>query len=759
MVVEDRGIGQHPRDFKDTVLSLGESNKISKPYLMGAFGQGGSSTFFFCPYSVIISRRNVSCMDGKPDLLGWTIVRKYDDDSLKVYRYEFLSGIEGGIPTLDPDRLKDIGLEFSSGTKFVHIGYELGKINSAWSLVGYRYFDNLLFDPVLPYRIEDHRSSPTVVRTMFGARNRLDQVDLARRPEAQNYETDLSRWGGEGRVKIRYWFFKPSGAMSIDSSGESTTRLDSYLDYSGSPRSILFTLNGQRHHFQGKSLIRKQRMAALAEHLLIHVDCDDLSLRLKKDIFPATRAGATTGETREDLLLNAVRDALKDPWLRQRLRDVIQGRQEQVTDASQKRVRQMLDGLITQYRVEKTEGGRRGRAVGGSNDRSEHRRRTKDPPTFLRFADNRPFECEVASTSTIYLHTDGPDDLFYRRRRRASIRCESDGGIAFTVRDMNRGRIPVTVTVPVGLKPGYRARILATLDLPPSTILPADRQLKVIPPPPPYEGEDPPTKFEFARNSVLSIESGSTSRIAITTDVTNDVCNRAINPAKVQAKCDDARIGVSMRGPRDGEFIAELAVPKDAKPGDEGKVAATLSFNDGTLFNTSRPYRIVPPSTRSDGGGVNNSAIPNYEVIKVWESPPATQPDAITWQKMFGQWDENKIGHWGMNEDQLSLYVNMDEKQFRGSTGTQYVNRLTDRYVAYIAFHLFQLHDQASNVDGQSNSEFQNLGSSNEVSDFVDDPDSELVKRELSRVAATLIHTLKSEAEILRLESEAAADI
>ena len=70
IVLEDCGIGQHPEDFPDTLLSLGGSNKISKPYLMGAFGQGGSSTFAYCPYSVIVSRRHSDCLDGK-DRLGW----------------------------------------------------------------------------------------------------------------------------------------------------------------------------------------------------------------------------------------------------------------------------------------------------------------------------------------------------------------------------------------------------------------------------------------------------------------------------------------------------------------------------------------------------------------------------------------------------------------------------------------------------------------------------------------------------------------
>jgi len=74
--------------------------------------------------------------------------------------------------------------------------------------------------------------------------------------------------------------------------------LGSYLDYDNSPRTIIFTLNGQRHHAREKSLVRDARLGALADYLLVHVDCDDLSLRLKKEIFTATRAGAVIGERR-----------------------------------------------------------------------------------------------------------------------------------------------------------------------------------------------------------------------------------------------------------------------------------------------------------------------------------------------------------------------------------------------------------------------------------------------------------------------------
>ena len=253
VIVADSGIGQHPRDFPTTLLSLGESNKVDKPHLLGAFGQGGSSTFAYCPYTVVVSRRQLDCLDGKSDLTGWTIVRQYDDDTLKVFRYEYLVDEDGNIPTLDPDYLESIDLDHQPGTRIVHIAYDLGKLNTRWSLVGFRYFDNLLFDPVLPYRIEDHRFDRQFNRNLYGARNRLDQVDISRRPEAQNYDANLEQWDGDGTVNIRYWVFRSSSSAARSEENIDGVKLDSYLDSDKSPRTIIIYVEWSAASFARKT--------------------------------------------------------------------------------------------------------------------------------------------------------------------------------------------------------------------------------------------------------------------------------------------------------------------------------------------------------------------------------------------------------------------------------------------------------------------------------------------------------------------------
>src|SRR5262249_22146860 len=53
VTVRDHGVGQTPSNMHNTLLSLGRSDKADKPYLIGVFGQGGSSAFSIAKYSVV----------------------------------------------------------------------------------------------------------------------------------------------------------------------------------------------------------------------------------------------------------------------------------------------------------------------------------------------------------------------------------------------------------------------------------------------------------------------------------------------------------------------------------------------------------------------------------------------------------------------------------------------------------------------------------------------------------------------------------
>ena len=60
VTIRDHGMGQTPANMDKSLLSLGRTDKADKPYLIGVFGQGGSSAFSIAKYSVVIARREGS---------------------------------------------------------------------------------------------------------------------------------------------------------------------------------------------------------------------------------------------------------------------------------------------------------------------------------------------------------------------------------------------------------------------------------------------------------------------------------------------------------------------------------------------------------------------------------------------------------------------------------------------------------------------------------------------------------------------------
>ena len=58
--IYDAGIGINGNDFKKTILSLQALNKTSsaKNYLIGTYGQGGSTSLQFAKATVIFSKTN-----------------------------------------------------------------------------------------------------------------------------------------------------------------------------------------------------------------------------------------------------------------------------------------------------------------------------------------------------------------------------------------------------------------------------------------------------------------------------------------------------------------------------------------------------------------------------------------------------------------------------------------------------------------------------------------------------------------------------
>jgi hypothetical protein len=92
--IRDHGIGLSPKLVPSTILSLNESNRVDKPYLAGAYGQGGSTVLAFSPQGTLfVSRRDPNLLtNNEGDEVAVTFARynELDPRKDKNGRFEYL---------------------------------------------------------------------------------------------------------------------------------------------------------------------------------------------------------------------------------------------------------------------------------------------------------------------------------------------------------------------------------------------------------------------------------------------------------------------------------------------------------------------------------------------------------------------------------------------------------------------------------------------------------------------------------------------
>ncbi len=171
VVIEDEGLGQEPARLHATLLSLGRSDKPDKPYLIGVFGQGGSSAYAASDFSWMISRRVPDLREGGDDGLGWTIVKRILPTGRRDVYWAYLAAHPDGRVPRFPAAAAD-AINHAHGTRIGHINYNFGKTEPARTL--FQSLNHLLFNPVLPYELytgPDRRPDP-----MWGNAYRLSAL-------------------------------------------------------------------------------------------------------------------------------------------------------------------------------------------------------------------------------------------------------------------------------------------------------------------------------------------------------------------------------------------------------------------------------------------------------------------------------------------------------------------------------------------------------------------------------------------------------
>ncbi len=172
VIVEDDGIGQAPERMHSRLLGLGSSDKGDKLYLIGVFGQGGSSAYAACELSWLLSRRHPSLLDGDSDGIGWTAVKLIFPVGRRDPYWAYLAAHpDGRVPSF-PGAAAD-AIKLGHGTRIAHLKYNFGSMEPARQL--YPALNHLLFNPVYPYELYTRRAEDGP-DAMFGNAYRLSKL-------------------------------------------------------------------------------------------------------------------------------------------------------------------------------------------------------------------------------------------------------------------------------------------------------------------------------------------------------------------------------------------------------------------------------------------------------------------------------------------------------------------------------------------------------------------------------------------------------
>ena len=295
--VFDKGIGIPSDQLEETILSLNESNKISKHYLAGTYGQGGSSTLAFCSFAVVASRYIGS------DQIAFTVVRYQDlpAEDFKTGRYVYL--VENNVPLVTEAKPEDL----AHGTIVRHFGYDLTRYTSPLGPRSiYGILGRILFDPVASIRFENRVHGWN--RTIKGARNALngavDEGDDTRGPALDHHVPLFSVTLGDfGTIGVEYWVL--ARPETRPGKTRRTKPSDSFVD-AGKP--IILTHNGQNQGEITGRLIKDESDLPYLQtqgRMICHVNCDQLTPNAKRMLFASTRE-----QSREGFLLERIRGEL-----------------------------------------------------------------------------------------------------------------------------------------------------------------------------------------------------------------------------------------------------------------------------------------------------------------------------------------------------------------------------------------------------------------------------------------------------------------
>lgn len=288
----DHGTGISGDNFPKTILSLNAGNKLSreKSYLIGAFGQGGSTSLPFTYATIIISKNNGRYF--------FSIIKEVELTDYKNSCYVYLT-INDKIPELLVEDFQDADHEYlstlieqESGTLIrmvetdISREYRINDIAKEHMLIN--YIDTNLFNVGLPVKVIENRAN---FKDNASNQNRYAHGTYSRLQNSKYVKRD---WSGTLKVEVNnqtynvdYYIILPEDENKWGSMSESK-KIFQRLNVTEDP--IIYTVNGQTITSESFNKFKNATgLNFLQYRLLIIVNLDVLGME-KYKFFTSDRA-------------------------------------------------------------------------------------------------------------------------------------------------------------------------------------------------------------------------------------------------------------------------------------------------------------------------------------------------------------------------------------------------------------------------------------------------------------------------------------
>lgn len=293
LILADKGEGQTPNEMPNTILSISKNNKLKVPFVQGKFNMGGTGVLPFCGenhFQLVISKRCPDIPNFKNDSSfdewAFTIVRREEPrEGRKSSMFTYLTDIEGNVLRFKADSLPIIPKPnkeneiMQYGTFFKFYNYALQSYKTA-IILNLNYRLSMLMPALAhPVRLRECRNftAHTLETTLSGLDTRLSD-DRENNLEDGFPDSSIFHIDGQ-KFECSLYVFKKGKATN-------------YRKKDG----VLFIVNGQTHAIQSDSIFNKAKLPYLQDSILILLDCSNIDISHKEDLFMNSRDRLRKGD-------------------------------------------------------------------------------------------------------------------------------------------------------------------------------------------------------------------------------------------------------------------------------------------------------------------------------------------------------------------------------------------------------------------------------------------------------------------------------